>query len=38
MEMTRKKTGFWRKFVGDKAFYKMVLAIAIPIYDPERNY
>lgn len=31
MEMTRTKTGFWRKFVGDKAFYKMVLAIAIPI-------
>lgn len=25
------KTGFWRKFIGDKAFYKMVLAIAIPI-------
>ena len=31
MEMTQKKTGFWRKFIGDKAFYKMVLAIAIPI-------
>lgn len=31
MEMTRTKTGFWRKFVGDKAFYKMVLAIAVPI-------
>ena len=31
MEMTGTKTGFWRKFIGDKAFYKMVLAIAIPI-------
>ena len=31
MEMTQKKTGFWRKFIGDKAFYQMVLAIAIPI-------
>ena len=30
MEMTEKK-GFWRKFVGDKRFYLMVLSIAIPI-------
>lgn len=26
-----KKTGFIRKLIGDKAFYKMVLAIAVPI-------
>jgi putative MATE family efflux protein len=31
MEKTGKKTGFLSKFIGDKAFYKMVLAIAIPI-------
>ena len=30
MEMTEKKH-FWRKFVGNKAFYLMVLSIAIPI-------
>ena len=26
-----RKTGFLHKFIGDKAFYKMVLAIAVPI-------
>ena len=26
MEMTQKKTGFWRKFIGDKAFYKMAVS------------
>ena len=26
-----KKTGRWSKYIGDKKFYKMVLAIAIPI-------
>lgn len=26
-----KKTGFLHRFIGDKAFYKMVLAIAVPI-------
>ena len=26
-----KKTGFLHKYIGDKAFYKMVLAIAVPI-------
>lgn len=31
MEMTKQKTGFFYKFIGDKAFYKMVLAIAVPI-------
>ena len=31
METTRKKSGFLYKFIGDKAFYKMVLAIAVPI-------
>lgn len=31
MEMTGKKTGFLSRFVGDKKFYKMILAIAIPI-------
>ncbi len=30
MEITEKKH-FWRKFVGNKAFYLMVLSIAIPI-------
>lgn len=30
METTRKNT-FVRKFIGDKQFYKMVLAIAVPI-------
>ncbi|MDO4275835.1 MAG: MATE family efflux transporter [Eubacteriales bacterium] len=29
--MTRKKSGFIGRFIGDKAFYKMVLAIAVPI-------
>ncbi len=27
----KSKKGFSRKFIGDKAFYKMVLAIAVPI-------
>lgn len=32
MKTTSKKTaGFLHKFIGDKAFYKMVLAIAVPI-------
>lgn len=31
MEKTREKVGFRKKFIGDKAFYKMVLAIAVPI-------
>ena len=31
MEKTTQKTGFLRKFIGDKAFYKMVLAVAVPI-------
>lgn len=31
MEMAKQKTGFFKKFIGDKAFYKMVLAIAVPI-------
>ena len=31
MESTVKKKTFRQKFVGDKAFYKMVLALAIPI-------
>ena len=32
METTTKtKKGFLYKFIGDKAFYKMVLAIAVPI-------
>ena len=26
-----KKQGFLEKYVGDKAFYKMVLAVALPI-------
>ncbi len=31
METARQKHGFLRKFIGDKAFYKMILMIAIPI-------
>lgn len=31
METTQTKSGFLHKFIGDKAFYKMVLAIAVPI-------
>lgn len=31
MENTAGKVSFRKKFIGDKAFYKMVLAIAIPI-------
>ena len=31
MEKTTQKTGFLRKLIGDKAFYKMVLAVAVPI-------
>ncbi len=31
MEVTREKTGFRKKFIGDKAFYRMVLAVAVPI-------
>ena len=25
------KKSFWRKYIGDKAFYKMVLMIVIPV-------
>lgn len=31
MEIGAVKKGFRQKFIGDKAFYKMVLAIAVPI-------
>lgn len=31
METVKKNSGFLNKFIGDKAFYKMVLAIAVPI-------
>lgn len=31
MELSRQKTVFFRRFIGDRAFYKMVLAIAVPI-------
>lgn len=31
METIAKKQTLWHKFVGDRAFYKMVLAIAVPI-------
>ena len=31
METTKTKTTFLHKFIGDRAFYKMVLAIAVPI-------
>ena len=31
MERTVRKNAFFQKFVGDRKFYKMVLAIAVPI-------
>lgn len=31
MDTAKKNFGFLNKFIGDKAFYKMVLAIAVPI-------
>ena len=31
MEKVKEKTPFFRKFVGDKRFYLMVLSIAVPI-------
>lgn len=31
MEKTQKRTAFFRKFIGDKKFYMMVLGIAVPI-------
>ena len=31
MEGTRMRMSFRQKFIGDKAFYKMVLAVAVPI-------
>lgn len=31
MEQSREKQRFFRRFVGDRNFYKMVLAIAVPI-------
>lgn len=31
MELSKKKNGLLHKFIGDKAFYKMVLAITVPI-------
>lgn len=31
LELSRKRTGLMHKFIEDKAFYKMVPAIAVPI-------
>lgn len=31
MTLTKTKSGFLHKFIGNRAFYKMVLAIAVPI-------
>lgn len=31
LSSTKTQSGFLRRFIGDKAFYKMVLAIAVPI-------
>lgn len=31
MESYTQKTSFFKRFIGDKAFYKMILAIAVPI-------
>ncbi len=31
MELTKEKNRFFRRLIGDKNFYKMVLAIAVPI-------
>ena len=31
MEKVKEKSSFFRKFVGDKRFYLMVLSIAVPI-------
>ena len=31
MEKVKAKSSFFRKFVGDKKFYLMVLSIAVPI-------
>lgn len=31
MDTAKTKSGFLHKFIGDKAFYRMVLAIAVPI-------
>lgn len=31
MELSKKKSGLMHKFIGDRAFYKMVLTIAVPI-------
>lgn len=33
MEKVKEKSSFFRKFVGDKRFYLMVLSIAVPIMD-----
>ena len=30
MEKVKEKSSFFRKFVGDKRFYLMVLSIAVP--------
>ena len=31
MERTKERSLFFRKFIGDKKFYMMVLAVAVPI-------
>ena len=33
MEKVKEKSSFFRKFVGDKRFYLMVLSIAVPIME-----
>ena len=31
MERTKERTSFRKKFIGDRKFYMMVLAVAVPI-------
>ena len=31
MERTKEKSSFCKKFIGDRKFYMMVLAVAVPI-------
>ena len=35
MERTKERSLFFRKFIGDKKFYMMVLAVAVPEWNYE---
>ena len=38
MERTKERSSFRKKFIGDRKFYMMVLAVGCSDHDPEWNH